>query len=73
MSAHPPLVPIKSSMASHAHYDGVRQELHVKFKNGDVFAYDGVPNDKGESLMGAQSFGAQFNRLIAGRHTGRRV
>lgn len=70
---HPPLRPIKSSMASHAHYDAVRQELHVKFANGDVFAYDGVPADKGETIMGAQSFGSSFNKLIAGRHVGRKV
>lgn len=68
----PPLVPIKSSMASHAHYDSVRQELHVKFHNGDTFAYD-VPADKGEVLMGARSFGEAFNKLVAGRHPGRKV
>lgn len=73
MGDRPPLQPINSSMASHAHYDGVRQELHVKFKNGDTFSYDGVPNDKGETLMGAASFGAAFNKLIAGRHVGRKV
>lgn len=69
----PLLQPIKSSMATHAHYDGVRQELHVRFTNGDTFRYDGVPMDKGTTLMGAQSFGSQFNKLIAGRHGGVKV
>lgn len=57
-------------MATHAHYDPHRQELRVKFTNGSTFRYDGVPADKGETLMGAASFGGQFNRLIAGRHPG---
>ena len=73
MADHLPLEPIKSSMATHAGYDAGAQALTVKFKNGDTWRYDGVPADKAESLMGAASFGSQFNDLIAGRHKGRKV
>lgn len=65
-----PLLPIKSSMASHAAYDPARQALTVKFHNGSTFRYDGVPHNIGEVLMGAQSFGSQFNRHVAGKIRG---
>lgn len=60
-------------MATHAGYDPHRQELRVKFKNGSTHAYSNVPADKAETLLGAASFGSQFNRLIAGRHAGRKL
>jgi hypothetical protein len=71
--AAPDLVPIKSSMASHAHYDPQAQTLHVRFKNGDTWRYQDVPVDKAETLLGAASFGSSFNKLIAGRHGGTKL
>ena len=64
----PDLTPVQSSMASHAHYDPERQELHVKMKNGTVYRYDGVPVDKGHTVMGAASFGKSLNDHILGNH-----
>lgn len=75
MVDHPDLTPIKSSMATHAHYDPQGQTLHVRFKNGSTFRYDGVAADKGHTVMNAASFGSAFNKLITGnrRHVGRKV
>lgn len=72
MSA-PKLTPIKSSMASHAHYDPHSQTMHVKFSNGTTFRYDGVPHNIGETVMGAASFGASFNRHVAGKYAGAKL
>ena len=70
---HPELLPVKSSMADGVHYDPHAQALHVRFTGGKVYRYDDVPADKGETLLGAASFGQSFNRLIAGRHPGKQV
>ena len=70
---HPPLNPIKSSMAKAVHYDPLAKALHVKFHNGQVFRYDGVAANIGETLMGAQSFGSQFNRHVAGKIKGSKL
>lgn len=66
----PALTPIKSSMASYAHYDPSKQALHVKFSNGTTFRYEGVPHNIGETVMGAASFGSSFNRHVAGKYPG---
>ena len=60
----PPLTPITSSMASHAHYDEHSQALTVQFKNGSTYRYDGVPHNIGHTVMGSASFGTAFNRHI---------
>ena len=69
----PDMTPVKSSVATHAHYDGQTQALHVKFLNGKTFRYDGVPADKGETVLGAASFGQSLNRHILGKHPGKQV
>ena len=67
------LTPVKSSMASHAHYDPDAQALHVKFSNGSTFRYDAVPHNIGETVMGAASFGSSFNRHVAGKYHGTKL
>jgi hypothetical protein len=69
----PTLTPIKSSMATHAHYDPQSQALRVKFSNGSVFRYDNVPHNIGETVMGAASFGTSFNRHVAGKYSGAKL
>jgi hypothetical protein len=71
--AIPPLIPITSSMATHAHYDPGEQALYVKFLSGAVHRYEGVPVDKGTTVMQAHSFGSSLNRLVLGKHEGKRV
>lgn len=70
---HPLLRPIKSSMAKAVQYDPASGQLHVKFHNGQVFRYDGVAPNIGETLMGAQSFGSSFNRHVAGKIKGSKL
>jgi len=61
---------IKSTMASHADYRPAEKALYVTFHNGQTFRYGGVPHNIGETLMGAASFGNQFNRHVAGKYKG---
>ena len=68
----PHLPAVKSSMASHAAYDEAKQQLTVRFHNGDTFQYD-VPHNIGATVMGAQSFGSSFNRHVAGKIRGKKL
>lgn len=69
----PDMRPVTSSVATHAGYDPVNQRLHVLYMTGKHFAYEGVPIDKAETVMGAHSFGSALNRHILGKHDGKRV
>lgn len=70
---HPELTPLNSSAITGIHYDPSSQVLHARFPSGDVYRYEGVGADKVEAMTGAASPGASFNKLIAGRHVGRKV
>ena len=64
MTKLPALVPVTSSMASHAHYDEHAQSLTVQFKNGSTYRYDDIAHNLGHTVMNAASFGTSFNRHI---------
>lgn len=68
----PDLTPVESSMAQGYHYDPNTRDLHVRFKNGDMWRYKDVGADKAETLAGAASFGSSLNRLVLGKHEGER-
>jgi hypothetical protein len=70
---HPDLIPVKSSMATAAHYDLHTGTMHVKFMNGDVHRYDKVPANIGTTVMGAASFGSALNKHVLGKHTSTKV
>lgn len=54
-------------------YDSELSELRVKFSNGGVYAYEGVPQETYEKLMLAQSKGAHLAKHIKNGFPGRRV
>lgn len=63
------LVPVTSSNLAAIGYDAANSQLHVKFKNGGVFVYSGVPADKHKALMAAKSIGSHFHAHIRNAHT----
>ena len=64
--------PVESSNIAGIAYDG-EGTLHVQFKNGSIYAYQGVPPEKHDELMNAGSVGSHFNAHIKGNYEYERV
>lgn len=60
----PEMKPIYSSHIEAIGYDGDTAELHVQFKGGKTAAYQDVPADIAQQVMGATSVGSALNLLI---------
>ena len=61
--------PVESSNLAAVGYapgDDGAGTLYVKFKNGGLYAYAGVPASVHEALMGAASKGAHFIKHVRG-------
>lgn len=58
------LKPIKSSNLEAIGHDEEKNELHVEFHGGSVYAYDGVSKELYDKLMNAESKGAFFHKEI---------
>lgn len=52
-----------SNLAAVAH-DAEKDEMHVKFKNGRVYAYKGVSERVFSEVIGGASVGRTFNHLV---------
>lgn len=48
-------------------------ELHVRFHNGAVYKYDGVPKSVYDSILTAASVGQKFNQLVKGHYNYTRI
>ncbi len=59
-AAHPPLMPVKSSMVSAVGYDPATSSLHVTFPKGGHYIYEGVTPEQHAALVGAESVGKHF-------------
>lgn len=53
----PRMVQVKSSNVEAVGHDAKRGELHVRFKGGSHYVYQGVPPTVHAELMGAESAG----------------
>ena len=60
--------PLQSSHLSHCRYDEATQVLEIGFRDGSVYAHQGVPAELYEGLMGAESAGSYYARHIKGRY-----
>lgn len=60
----PDLVPVKSSNVSAVGHDPDANELHVEFKNGGKYVYNGISADQHQALMGAKSIGSHLHKVI---------
>lgn len=57
---------VKSSNIQSMGHDG--DKLHVEFKGGKVFEYEGVSREQFDEMMGAKSIGSHFARNIRNSH-----
>lgn len=58
----PQMTPVSSSNIDSIGYDGQNQELYVRFLNGSLYVYKGVPEYEFQNLMAAPSHGSYLNR-----------
>ena len=63
----PALHPVDSSHISSAAHDPASKALYVNFKDGSLYAYQGVSPGTYEALMSAKSPGAYFNERVKGQ------
>lgn len=54
-------------------YDADNKELEVTFKNGAVYVYDGVAEDRFEAFRSADSLGKYLNANIRPNYACRRL
>lgn len=57
---------LSSSMIDGMNYDPETEELQLRFSNGAVYAYSGVPQSTADALSRAPSAGSYFHRSIKG-------
>jgi hypothetical protein len=63
------LKPVKSSNIEAVGFDEETQELHVQFKGGTVYAYDSVPSEIHQELLGdGIEIGGRFHKLIRDKY-----
>lgn len=73
MAKIPEMTPIKSSAMTGYHYDPTTRELHVEFRPGSIYRYEGVTAEKAEAMMGNQSPGSYFAANIRNTHKATKV
>jgi hypothetical protein len=64
---------VKSSNIDAVGHDPETNTLHVRFKNGGTYAYQGVDAEKHSALMSADSVGAFLHAHIKGKHAHSKV
>jgi hypothetical protein len=68
------LVPVQSSNIAAVGYNEEERTLRIQFKSGATYEYEGVELETYDALMGADSVGSAFHRLIkSGSYSYRRV
>ena len=58
----PVMQPVSSSNIDSIGYDEQNQEVYVKFVNGSLYVYKGVPMHEYQNLLEAPSNGSYLNR-----------
>lgn len=59
--------PVNSTHASHIGYDEASKMLRVRWHNGKVSAYSGVPKQLADQVMQAPSVGKALHGLVRGQ------
>lgn len=67
------LKPVKSTNIAKIGHDEKTEELQIEFKDGAVYAYDGVPAFAHRELIEAKSIGGHFHKLIKSKYKFRKV
>lgn len=60
--------PVDSRNLEAVRYDRDGQVLEIRFRQGGEYRYAAVPPDVYDEMMGAESVGKTFNRLIRGKY-----
>ncbi len=58
----PEMIQVSSSNIESIGYDEQNQEVYVRFLNGSIYAYKGVPIHEFENLRDAASLGSYLHR-----------
>jgi hypothetical protein len=58
--------PVDSSNVRSVGHDPETNRLHVEFKNGSVYEYNGVPAHEHQALVNAPSVGSYLHQHIKG-------
>jgi hypothetical protein len=58
----PQMTPVSSSNVAEVGYDEQAQEVYVRFLNGSLYVYKGVPKFEYEGLLNAPSAGSYLHR-----------
>lgn len=58
----PEMIPVSSSNIESIGYDGHNQEVYIRFLNGSLYVYKGVPQHEYQNLMEAPSHGSYLHR-----------
>jgi hypothetical protein len=58
----PEMIPVSSSTIESIGYDDSNQQVYIRFLNGSVYIYTGVPIHEFESLRDASSLGSYLHR-----------
>lgn len=66
-------VPVLSTDISHARYDRDAGALRIRFRDGSVYEYRGVPERVYDVLLAAPSKGRYFHQSIKGRYEHARI
>lgn len=64
----PTMQPVTSSNVDSIGYDADMRQLHIKFKTGGHYKYDGVPKEEFAAMQGAPSVGRHFAQNFAGKY-----
>jgi hypothetical protein len=66
-------VPVNSRMLAAVGYNHDWQQLYLKFRGSDIYCYRGVPVERYEELLAADSKGKYVRRHILNRYPHQRI
>lgn len=58
----PEMIPVSSSNIESIGYDEQNQQVFIRFLNGSLYVYKGVPQHEHQNLMDAPSHGSYLHR-----------
>lgn len=68
----PTMQPVTSSNVAAVGHDAGSNQLHVRFKNGSHYVYDGIDARAFQQLLKAPSIGSHIAHQIKGRYPSKR-
>lgn len=60
----PTMFAVESSSILAMGYDPEQRELHIQFKTGKIYIYEGVPQEVYDHMLAADSIGSYFHKFI---------